>query len=199
MVTTESAELAEAMRSLREHGASRSELSRHTGEGAFLLASYEVIGFNYRMTDIQGALGSAQMDRADWILDRRRARAARYDELLADVGWLRPPVVPEGLVHGYQGYVCLFAPEEPSLASVDGLHLQRNLLMARLEEAGIATRQGTHAPVILGLYARKYGLRPEQFPNAVLADRLTLSLPLYAQMTDSEQDRVVGELLRVGS
>jgi perosamine synthetase len=196
MVTTESSELAETMRSLREHGASRSELSRHTGEGGFLLTSYEVIGFNYRMTDIQGALGSAQMDRADWILDQRRARAARYDELLADIGWLRPPAVPQGLVHGYQAYVCLFAPDEPSLVSVDAMHQQRNQLMARLESAGIATRQGTHAPVILGLYARKYGLRADQFPHAVLADRLTLALPLYPQMTDADQERVVEELAR---
>ena len=196
MVTTRDAALAETMQSLREHGASRSELSRHTGEGAFLLTSYDVVGFNYRMTDIQGALGSAQMDRADWILDRRRERAARYDRLLANAQWLRTPVVPEGYVHGYQGYVCLFAPEEPSLECMDDLHARRNRLMANLEAKGIATRQGTHAAVLLGVYAGKYGLRPEQFPNAALGDRLTISLPLYPQMTDDEQDRVVDELLR---
>ncbi len=196
MVVTPDGGLARTMESLREHGASRSEISRHTGDGSFLLTSYEVIGFNYRMTDIQGALGSAQMDRADWILDRRRERAARYDRLLADVEWLRTPVVPDGFVHGYQGYVCLFAPEEPSLGRLDDLNARRNRLMAELETKGIATRQGTHSPVVLGAYARKYGLRPEQFPNAVLGDRLTISLPLYPQMTDEEQDRVVGELLR---
>lgn len=71
------------------------------------------------MTDIQGALGCAQMARADWILERRRELAARYDELLAGIEWLRTPVTPAGDVHGYQAYVCLFAPEEPSLENVD--------------------------------------------------------------------------------
>jgi dTDP-4-amino-4,6-dideoxygalactose transaminase len=66
--------------------------------------------------------------------------------------------------------------------------------MARLEERGIATRQGTHAPVILGYYAKKYDLRPEQFPNSYLADRLTLTLPLYPQMNEEEQSLVVSEL-----
>jgi len=69
--------------------------------------------------------------------------------------------------------------------------------MICLEEKGIATRQGTHAPVIVGYYAEKYGLRPEQFPNAYLADRLSLTLPLYVQMTDAEQ-ALVCENLREG-
>src|SRR5205814_7985182 len=172
---------AALVRSLRDHGATRTDLARHTGKAAFLLAEYPHIGFNYRMTDIQGALGVAQMGRADAVLGARRERAHRYDELLADVGWLRTPHVPAGYVHGYQAYVCLFCPEEPSLANVDRLHDRRNELMLTLEERGIATRQGTHAPVLLDVYAERYGLRREQFPNAVIADRLTLALPLYPQ------------------
>jgi dTDP-4-amino-4,6-dideoxygalactose transaminase len=194
MLTTADDTLAESFRSLRDHGASRSDHARHTSRAAFLLSEYEVLGFNYRLTDMQGALGSAQMDRLVWILDERRKRAEAYDGALADLEWLRTPVVPDGDVHGYQAYVGLFAPEQPTLAKVETLHEQRNDLMARLEDRGIATRQGTHAPVILGLYAKKYGLRPEQFPNAVICDRLTLALPLYAQMTDAEQDTVIAAL-----
>jgi len=66
--------------------------------------------------------------------------------------------------------------------------------MMRLEKKGISTRQGTHAPVIQGYYVRKYHLRPEQFPNAYLADRVSLTLPLYAQMTEAEQEMVINEL-----
>jgi perosamine synthetase len=146
------------------------------------------------MTDIQGALGSAQMDRADELIEARRQRAARYDELLADVDWLAAPVAPEGCVHGYQAYVCLFRPEDPTLDNVDRLHAQRNALMSRLEQRGIATRQGTHSPILAPLYARRYGLDPADFPNSLVADRLSLTLPLYAQMTDAEQDAVVAEL-----
>ena len=143
------------------------------------------------MTDIQGALGSAQMDRAEDLIALRRARAARYDALLADLDWLATPAVPAGDLHGYQSYVCLFRPEEPTLENVRRLHELRNTLMAELEQRGIATRQGTHSPILSGFYSNRYGLAPEDYPNSVIADRLSLSLPLFAQMTDSEQDRVV--------
>jgi dTDP-4-amino-4,6-dideoxygalactose transaminase len=191
MIMTQREDFDRLTRSLRDHGASRTDLERHTSKAGFLLAEYNHLGYNYRMTDIQGALGCAQMDRAEWILAERSRRAARYDEMLAEVEWLETPMVPEGYVHGYQAYVCLFRPQEPTLDNVANLHQQRNELMMRLEAKGIATRQGTHAPVILGYYAEKYGLRPEHFPNAYLADQLTLALPLYAQMTEAEQTFVV--------
>jgi perosamine synthetase len=191
MLTTASNELHVLASSLRDHGATRSDRTRHEEAGAFLLAAYPHLGFNYRMTDIQGALGCAQMTRAQWILDRRAELARGYDGRLAGLEWLEPPRTPDGYVHGYQSYVCLFRPEAPSLATVDRLHRQRNSLMRRLESLGIATRQGTHAAALVDYYAGKYGLRPEQFPNAWLAERLSLSLPLYAQMTDVEQEQVV--------
>jgi perosamine synthetase len=195
MITTSREELDRAARSLRDHGASRSDLARHEGNDAFLLSDYECLGFNYRMTDIQGALGSAQMDRAEWVLAQRARRARLYDEMLAGIEWLATPRAPEGYVHGYQAYVCLFRPEAPTLANADRLHRRRNELMRRLEARGIATRQGTHAPVTLGYYAGKYQLCREHFARAYMADRLSLALPLYAQMTDAEQDEVCRSLL----
>lgn len=194
MITTDHANWDTISRSLRDHGASRSDLSRHSSKASFLLAEYHMLGYNYRMTDIQGALGCAQMDRAPWILQQRTERAQRYDRQLTEIDWLATPVVPTGYVHGYQAYVCLFQPEAPSLANVQQLHDERNQLMLRMEADGIATRQGTHAPVIVDYYAEKYGLRAEQFPHAYLADRLTLALPLYPQMTDEEQDTVIAAL-----
>jgi dTDP-4-amino-4,6-dideoxygalactose transaminase len=190
MLTTAREDLAEAARSLRDHGASRSDLSRHTARAGFLLAEYNRLGYNYRMTDIQGALGCAQMERATWILAERTRRAQRYDAALAGLDWLDTPLVPPGYVHGYQAYVCLFRPEEPSMANVERLHERRNAVMARLEAQGIATRQGTHAPVIQGFYREKYSFKSEQFPRSYMADHLSLTLPLYAQMTDEEQDFV---------
>ena len=194
MLTTADPHLDGLARSLRDHGASRSDWARHDGHDGFLLAEYPYLGFNFRMTDIQGALGCAQMDRADWILARRRELAARYDELLADVDWLRTPVVPEGDLHGYQAYVCLFAPEEPTFANVARLHEHRNRLMRALAERGIATRQGTHAVVATRYYSERYGLSREQFPAASFAELLSLTLPLFPQMTDDEQEEVVSAL-----
>lgn len=194
MVTCQRSELFELSKSLRDHGASRSDLARHNEKAAFLLAEYKLLGYNYRMTDIQGALGCVQMQRADWILKERARRAHLYDEMLRQVDWLESPFVPDGLIHGYQAYVCLFRPEQPTLTNAERLHEQRNDLMMNLESLGISTRQGTHAPILLDLYASKYDLRPDQFPNAFLADRLSLTLPLYAQMTNQEQESVISAL-----
>lgn len=190
MVTTQRDDVARLARSLRDHGASRTDLDRHQRAG-FLLAEYDVLGYNYRMTDFQGALGTVQLSRADAVLAARRERAARYDLLLADLGWLGLPQVPEGLIHGYQSYVTMYQPSAPTLATVQALSDERNALMARLESSGIATRQGTHAPVLQGFYRSKYELSGDEYPNAILADRLSISLPLYPQMTDEEQDRVI--------
>jgi len=199
MVITERDDLDEQVRSLRDHGASRSDLSRHTQRESFLLAEYGHLGYNYRLTDIQGALGCVQMERAEWILSERRARARLYDELLRDFEWLKTPVVPDGYVHGYQSYVCMFLPERPTIANVQRLHEQRNEIMMRLEERAIATRQGTHAAVIQRYYAERYDLHPEQFPNAYMADRLSLTLPLFVQITEGEQRQVHDSLQEVFS
>jgi dTDP-4-amino-4,6-dideoxygalactose transaminase len=196
MITTGRDDLAAIARSLRDHGATRSDHQRHNESGAYLLSEYPHLGFNFRLTDIQAALGVAQMNRLDEILEARRAAASRYDELLEGVSWLRKPTVPEGLVHGYQAYVTLFAPEEPTPSNIDRLHAQRNAVMTKLEAEGIATRQGTHAAALQAYYAEKYSIRPADFADAWTADRLTLALPLFPQLTAAEQETVVGALHR---
>jgi dTDP-4-amino-4,6-dideoxygalactose transaminase len=196
MLTTANADWAHVSRSLRDHGGDRSDLDRHHARMSFLLADYPRLGFNYRMTDIQGAIGCAQLDRADWIMGERRRQARRYDEALGGLDWLDVPSVPAENVHGYQAYVCLYRPEEPTLQASRALHERRNALMLTLEDRGIATRQGTHAPVTQTYYREKYGLAEEDFPNAVIAERLSLTLPLYPAMTEDEQDFVIEELVR---
>ncbi len=199
MITTLRSELAELSRSLRDHGATRSDLVRHENPESFLLAEYPQLGFNYRMTDIQAAVGCAQMDRAPDILACRAQVASRYNEALSELSWLRRPSTPTGYVHGNQAYVCLFAPDEPTPSNVEILSRARSDLMRSLEQAGIATRQGTHAPVLADYYARKYSIRPEQYPNAWLAEGLSLALPLYPQMTLEEQYFVCEMLAEFGA
>jgi dTDP-4-amino-4,6-dideoxygalactose transaminase len=178
MLVTGDAALASRARSRGDHGSARSGEVRHAGPRAFELADHDVLGFNYRMTDLQAALGCAQLERADWLLAERSRLAARYDAALAGLEWLRLPRVPEGEAHGWQSYVCLYEG--------DG----RDEVMAALEEQGIATRPGTHAPPELGVY----GHAPEEFPNAHAAARQSLALPLFAGLTDADQDRVVAAL-----
>ncbi|HEX6513416.1 MAG TPA: DegT/DnrJ/EryC1/StrS family aminotransferase, partial [Chloroflexota bacterium] len=194
MLTTNDARLATAVQSLRDHGASTSDLARHHGSRPYLLPDFDMVGYNYRMTDFQGALGVVQMGRLEGLLAQRRVVARRYDQALRELPWLRTPAVPEGYQHGYQSYVCLFAPERPSLDNLPTLHERRNALMDRLQQAGVSTRPGTHAVHALGYYRDKYEIAPERFPNALMADHLCLAIPLYAQMTAEEQDYVIAQL-----
>lgn len=181
MVLTGSAELAKRLRALRDHGATVSDRVRHE-EGVFALPDYDMLGFNYRMTDLQGAIGVEQMKKLGWILDQKRALAKNYDEGLAGLTWITTPSAPRGSVHGYQAYVVLIAEDAP---------LSRNELAARLQREGVSTRQGTHAVHTLGYYRDKYGLKPESCPNATAAERRSLALPLFPGMTPAEQDHVI--------
>lgn len=196
MVIGADAAQASLIRTLRDHGASRTDLDRHGAGHAFLLAEYRHLGFNYRMTDIQGALGTSQLRKAPRIMAERRAAAAWYDALLADVPWLIRPQRSTRVIHGEQSYVCLFSPEPVTLDRGSALFERRNRLMARLEQRGVATRQGTHAPPHLPYYADKYGYRPADYPMAWLAEHCTITLPLYAGMTQDECAQVVSELHR---
>jgi dTDP-4-amino-4,6-dideoxygalactose transaminase len=187
MITTGDAELAGRLRSLRSHAATVSDVDRHAARG-FLLPRHEEVGFNYRMTDLQAAVGLAQMQKVDEIQKRRAALADAYRSSLADVAWLRLPAVPEGYVHGYQAFVTLVAEDAPC---------DRDTVAARLEEAGVATRPGTHAAHAVGYYRTRYGLLPEDLPASWAAERRSLALPLYATMTEAELEYVVGQLRRL--
>ncbi len=194
MITTNDNALAARCRTLRDHGASRSDLERHEQQYSFLLAEYRALGFNYRMTDMQGALGVTQMRKADRIQAGRKFGAACYDEMLTGVSWLRRPFRHADYGHGHQSYVCLFRPEQPSLSNIDRLFAQRNRIMFSLEQQGIVTRQGTHAPPHLHYYREKYGYRRENFPNAFIAEHASITLPLYAGITADECEIVIREL-----
>lgn len=187
MVTTADPEVAAEVESLRNHGAAVSDLTRHL-KGGSLLGEFDRLGYNYRMTDLQAALGLAQFEKLDRILEFRRARAARYDRMLSKLDWLATPSVPAGAFHSYQSYVVRLRMPLAKGAPV------RNRIMADLEARGISVRQGTHAVHLLGYYRRKYGYSPKDFPASTAADRLSISLPLFPQMTDEEQDRVVEAL-----
>lgn len=191
MITTQDDALAEKLRRLRDHGAAMSDLQRHLGARPYLLADHPDAGYNQRMTDLQAALGSAQMDRAAEIIAERQRLAAVYDAAFADLPWLRTPAHVAGLDHGYQSYPCLFQPEPVNPQSVKRVNTMRNDWMDRLQKAGISTRPATHAVHMLSFYKQKYQLQAEDLPQAYAANDCSISLPLFHGMTQAEQDHVI--------
>jgi len=191
MVTGSNEELITKIQQLRDHGAVMSDLQRHLGAKPYLLADHIHAGYNQRMTDIQGALGAKQMERASDIIDERRSIADKYNEAFAGLEWLGLPADIAGYEHGYQSYPCLLKPEPVSINNVEKINAARNNWMDELQTNGISTRPATHAVHMLTYYREKYELKSEDFPNAYLANDCSISLPLFHGMTSEEQDYVI--------
>jgi len=185
MVTTNRADLAEKIASLRNHGAAPNPGSVNAPQKPYDLGRYNRLGFNFRLSDIQAAVGIAQMAKLDNLLEERRRLARRYTRLLDGLADIAVPSVPEECGHTYQSYV---------VRVLEGGGRRRNRIMEELAAKGIQTRPGTHALHRLGYYAGKYGLRPEDFPNACLGEDTTITLPIFPGMTEADQDFVIREL-----
>ncbi|MFI1812268.1 aminotransferase class I/II-fold pyridoxal phosphate-dependent enzyme [Streptomyces sp. NPDC020422] len=181
MVTTDDAEWAARLRRLREHGMNVSAAERHAS-GKPVLESYLETGFNYRMTDIQAAVGLAQLARLDALVARRRELGARYTRLLADVPGLVPVRDPEHGEGNFQSYWVLLDGEFP---------VGRDELLALLAEAGISARRGIMASHLEPAYA---GHPAAALPVTERISRDSLILPLFHTMTEQQQDRVVAVL-----
>ncbi len=179
MITTSDSEAATRLRRMRSHGASTSDLARHQS-GSVSLEEYPELGFNYRMTDIQAAIGLVQMGRLEGILAARRQLATRYSDLLADVDGVAVPEEPASRRHTYQSY-CVRLRQGT-----------RERVMADLARAGVASRRGVMAIHLEPFYR---SLMPGlSLPETERAAQETLLLPLFVGMTGAEQDRVVEAL-----
>ena len=106
---------------LRDHGAQITDLQRHLGNKPYLLADHPEPGLNQRMTDIQAALGVAQMSRVHDILRERRRLADIYNEAFESVDWLQTPFSDSNYEHGYQSFPCLFLPQEKGIKNIEKL------------------------------------------------------------------------------
>ncbi len=183
MVTTNDDLLAEKMNSLRNHGASISEEQRHHGPKPYILPDFEHLGYNYRMTDLQGAVGLVQLGKLDRFVEERQFWAEFYHRELSDVPWLRTPPIPAGYRHGWQAYVCYVDEARAPMA--------RNSIMEELQALGVSTRPGTHAVHMLGVYRERYGYSPDDFPGARDCDLYSMAIPLHNRMTSEDFQYVV--------
>ena len=187
MVTTNDDVLAAKARMLRNHGASVSEEERHHGPQPYILPEFGELGFNYRMTDLQGAVGLVQLAKLDHFIDERSKAAAFYRDTLGKLSWLRLPEEPVHGRHAWQAFVTYVDPESAPL--------RRNEIMKHLEERGISTRPGTHAVHMLDYYRRRFNLNPEDYPAARDCDRQSMAIPLHNRMTDEDYARVADEIV----
>jgi perosamine synthetase len=186
MVTTQDPVLADRMNMLRNHGASISEEQRHNGARPFLLPDFNLLGFNYRMTDLQGAVGLVQLEKLDHFISERQRWSDFYIEQLADLPWLGMPKIPKNGAHAWQAFVTYVDPDRAPMA--------RNDIMARLQEEGIATRPGTHACHMLGYYRDRFKTTADDCPGARDCDAQTMAIPLHNRMSADDYKYVVDAL-----
>lgn len=183
MITTNDDKLAEIMGMLRNHGASISEEQRHHGAKPYMLPDFNALGYNYRMTDLQGAVGVVQIKKLDQFINEREKWANFYTKELNSIPWLRTPKHGADYKHGWQSFVT-FVDESKSPAS-------RNEIMELLQQQGISTRPGTHAVHMLNFYKEKFNIQPSDYPGAQAANDYSMSIPLHNRMVAEDFDYVV--------
>lgn len=187
MVTTNNKELNRLADIMRNHGAEISEEARHNSSKPYLLPDFKMLGFNYRMTDLQAAVGLVQLSKLHQFIGERQAWAEYYTEQLQNIEWLRPQQVSKDITqHAWQAYVCYVDPHKAPMP--------RNDIMDILQQKGIATRPGTHAVHMLTFYKEKYEIKSEDFPGTKACDKNTMAIPLHNKMVKEDFDYVIEAL-----
>ncbi|WP_296182522.1 UDP-4-amino-4,6-dideoxy-N-acetyl-beta-L-altrosamine transaminase [Pseudomonas sp. UBA1879] len=187
MVLTNRPELAERLRRLRSHGMTRDPAQMdEPPHGPWYYQQVE-LGFNYRITDMQAALGLSQLGKLDGFLARRRALVTRYQALLAELPLTLPALQPEA-ESAWHLYVVRVQTERLSISHRE--------VFDGLRAAGIGVNVH-YIPVHLQPYYRDLGFKPGDFPEAEAYYAQAISLPMYPAMTDEQQDFVVDQLRRL--
>jgi len=186
MALTNSAELAEKMALLRSHGITRDPAQMtHAADGPWYYQQID-LGFNYRMTELQAALGVSQLQRLDQYVARRHELAARYDRLLAALPVITPWQHPDSY-SGLHLYVVRLKLEQ-----IGKSHRE---VFESLREQGIGVNLH-YIPVHTQPYYQRMGFKQGDFPEAERYYAEAISLPMFQAMTDAQQDDVVAALQR---
>ena len=182
MITTASAELDRSFRLLRQHGMSVPDSVRH-GSSQVIFEDYPRLGYNYRMTDIQAAIGREQLKRLPAIVARRRALARRYDERLRSVAGVVVPPEPPWARSNWQSYAIRVEPP-----------IDQRTVMQRMLDAGVATRRGVMNVHRERAYPPGTWRAGSGLAKGEHAQDTAIVLPLYHQLTEDDQDRVISAL-----
>lgn len=185
MITTANNEYAERLRILALHGISRNAWNRYTAQGTW---RYDILetGYKYNLTDLQAALGLAQLQRAEELRQRRAAIAAEYSRALASIEAFSPPREPNDESHAWHLYVIRVNPE--------ALRIGRDQVIDELKLRGIGTSVHFIPLHLHSLYQKHLGYRDGQFPRAEQHFATCISLPLFPAMSDEDVARVITAL-----
>jgi len=187
MITTNDDKLAARLRPLRQHAMTVSDVARHSAKNV-VIESYDEVGYNFRMTDMQAAVGLVQLSRVPGFIERRRAFAARYTEALEKLGWLIPPSEPNGSRHNFQSYMARLTKDAP---------VSRDELMQLLLDRGISTRRGIMATHREAPYRDSNWDR--LLPETNAATDECIILPLFHQLTKEDQEFVIESVRETAS
>ncbi len=187
VITTNNSAYAARLKTLRQHAMSISDTARH-GAAKVIIETYDEVGYNYRLTDVQAAIGIEQVKRLDWIVQRRRELAHAYNAALADHPWLKTPYEPDWAHSNYQSYAVTLTENAPC---------SRNELMQHLLEQGIATRRG-----IMLAHREKPFLHAPNAASLKQSERASddsILLPLYPDLSAADLGAVVAALCHISA
>lgn len=182
MITTENDEWADRIKTLRLHGISSDAWKRYSNEGSWY---YEVVeaGYKYNMTDIQAALGLAQLKKVEWMWDRRKQIAEKYTEAFKDSELITPPHVKQDRISAWHLYVIKL--------NLEALNIDRAKFIEELKARGISTSVHFIPLHKHPFYRNSFGYEAKDFPNAEWVYERIISLPIYPGLTDDNVDQVV--------
>ncbi len=178
-VTTNREDYYQRMKLLRQHGMSVNDRVRHESS-KLIFEDHVEVGYNYRMTDIQAAVGIKQLEKLDWIVAERRKIAMRYHEAFKDIEFIQLPKEENGYFSNYQSY---------SIYLKDDCPVSRNEIMQKMLDDGIATRRGimtSHRET-----AYKTECEGLSLPVSEKACDRSIILPLYIPMRDEDIEKVI--------
>lgn len=179
MITTADERIANRLRKLRQHAMTVSDLTRHNSKRVSC-ESYEEVGYNYRMTDLQAAVGLVQLRRVDEMICSRRALAQRYSRGLEDIRWLILPQESVECKHNYQSYMVRLTEDAP---------ISRDEMMQALLDAGISSRRGVMAIHRESPY--RSSVWDQVLPATDVVTDTGVVLPLFHDMTEEDHDFVL--------
>lgn len=182
MITTNREDYYNRLKLLRQHGMSVNDRVRHES-GKVMFEDHLEVAYNYRLTDIQAAVGIRQLEKLDWIISERRNIARQYLEALKDIECIRLPVEQDGYFSNYQSFSIYLKPECP---------ISRNDLMQKMLDDGISTRRGIMTSHRETAYKTEYS--SVKLPFSEDACDRSIIIPLYIPMEQQDVQRVIERL-----